>query len=151
MWDGRVAESVELDAPLAEAYAFVSDIRNDPLWWRGVKKVDPVAGEDDVYDEDVSLLCVRQCVRVHVSEAQPPHRAVLTADNGRVAFTATYLFDELSPTRTRYAVDATVSGRGVYRLLGPLFIPLLRVKTRRDLRTLAAHMRAQVNSRTGAA
>jgi hypothetical protein len=81
--------------------------------------------------EQVTRLFGRSFVaRIRMTEDDPPHRAVLTAVRSATPFTASYTFEPVDPVGTRFRMTATVATVGLYKLLGPLFLPLLRRQTR---------------------
>ena len=138
---GRVRAAVVIDRPVAEVFAFVADLRHDPQWFRGVHEVRVVSSMDSgvgtEYEQVTRLFGVSFVARVLMTEYEPPHRAALLALRSGTPFRAVYTFEPLDSGRsTRYTLDADVSGAGLYRLLGPLFLPLLRRATRSRMRGL---------------
>jgi uncharacterized protein YndB with AHSA1/START domain len=135
----QVVTEIVVDRPIGEVFAFVTDPRNDPQWWRGVREVRIVTSGDPVgteYEQVTHLFGQRFVARIGLTEHDPPHRAVLTAVRSAVPFTATYSFEPVDAGRTRFRMTATVAVAGAYRLLGPVFLPLLRHRTRSYFRVL---------------
>jgi uncharacterized protein YndB with AHSA1/START domain len=143
----QVVTEVVVDRPTEEVFAFVTDPRNDPQWWRGVREVrimtsgDPAGTE---YEQVTRLFGRRFVARIRLTEHDPPHRVVLTAVRSAVPFTATYSFEPVGAGRTRFRMTATLAVAGSYRLLGPLFLPLLRLQTRSYFRVLKQVLESRV-------
>jgi carbon monoxide dehydrogenase subunit G len=124
-----VVVAVELDRPIDEVFAFVADLRNDDKWWPGVGRAVRLRGDGGVgteYQQDTRLLGVRFPARMTVTEYVPPVRQVFHTDDSLTPFTAIYEFEELGPARTRFTMTARVDARGPFRVLGPIFAPMLR-------------------------
>jgi hypothetical protein len=138
---GRVVEQVVIERPIETVFAFVADLTHDPQWFRGVREVRVVSTVDSgvgaEYEQVTSLFGRRFVALVRMTEYQPPHRAALVTVRSATPFTAVYTFDPLDGGRaTRYTLDASVTGAGLYRAFGPIFLPLLRRATRSRLRGL---------------
>jgi uncharacterized protein YndB with AHSA1/START domain len=133
----QVVTEVVVDRSIDEVFAFVTDPRNDPRWWRGVREVRIVTRPADPDDpvgteyEQVTQLFGRQFVgRIRLTEHDPPHRATLTSVQSATPFVAIYTFEPMGAERARFRMTATVAVVGPYRLLGPLFLALIRRQTR---------------------
>ncbi|MEN3281489.1 MAG: hypothetical protein V7607_2629 [Solirubrobacteraceae bacterium] len=131
-------EQVVLKTSIERAYAFVADPTNDPSWWRGVKAVRPVEGMERTYDQVTTLLGMRFTARIAVVATDPPNQATLASVDSRVPFVATYLFEDLGDRGTFFTLDGNVAVVGPYRVIAPVFLPVLRRLTRRYLGKLAA-------------
>jgi uncharacterized protein YndB with AHSA1/START domain len=125
----HVVTEIDIARSVDEVFAFVTDPRNDPLWWRGVREVRVLAGSE--YEQVTRLFGRSFVARVKLSECEPPARAVLTAVQSATPFTATYTFESTDSGGTRFRMTATVQIVGWYKAFGPLFLPLLRWQTRR--------------------
>lgn len=146
---GRVTESVDIEHPIAEVFAFVSDLTRDPQWFRGVREVHVVSdvdiGAGAEYEQVTRLFGWAFTARVRMIEYDPPHHAMLVSVRSPTPFRAVYRLEPLRDgTATRYTLDATVTGSGFYRLFGPLFLPLLRRATRSRLGGLKRLLEQQV-------
>ena len=129
-----VVVAVVVDRPIDEVFAFVADLRNDDKWWPGVGKAVRLHGDGGVgteYQQEIRLLGLRFPARMTVTEFVPPHRQVFRTDDSLTPFTAVYEFEALAPDRTRFRMTAQVAARGPFRVLGPLFAPLIRRLARR--------------------
>lgn len=126
--------SVEVDRPIEAVYAYVADLRNDAKWWRGVVVAERLSGDGGPgteYFQDTVLLGVRFPARLKVLEVDPPRRMVYETIESKTPFTAAYDLVALDPDRTRFTMTAEVRAGGPFKLLGPLFAPVLRVLARR--------------------
>jgi uncharacterized protein YndB with AHSA1/START domain len=129
-----VIATVEVDRPIEAVYAYVADLRNDAKWWRGVIVAERLSGDGGPgteYFQDTSLLGVKFPATLRVLEVDPPRRMVYETIESKTPFTATYDLVEAGPGRTRFTMTAQVRAGGPFRLLGPLFAPVLRVLARR--------------------
>ncbi|MBB5870784.1 uncharacterized protein YndB with AHSA1/START domain [Allocatelliglobosispora scoriae] len=129
-----VVVAVEVDRPIDEVFAFVADLRNDDKWWPGVGTAVRLSGDGGVgteYRQDTRLFGIRFPARMTVTEFTPPHRQVFRTDDSLTPFIAVYEFEALAPRLTRFTMTAQVTARGPFRVLGPIFAPLLRRLARR--------------------
>lgn len=129
-----IAASVDVDRPIEAVFAYVADLRNDVQWWRGVISAERLAGDGGPgteYFQDTRLLGLRFPAKLHVLEVQPPQRMVYRATESKTPFTAVYELSALGEARTRFTMTAEVAADGVFRLLGPVFAPVLRLLARR--------------------
>jgi uncharacterized protein YndB with AHSA1/START domain len=133
-----VRVGIDIQRPVDEVFAYVADLTHDPEWFRGVREVRVVSaahpGAGSEYEQVTVLFGRPFTARVRMLEYEPPRRASLCSLESATPFRATYSFEPLaSGGGTRYTLDAEVSGTGLYRLLGPLFLPMLRQATQRRL------------------
>jgi uncharacterized protein YndB with AHSA1/START domain len=119
----EIVREVEIDRPLAEVFAFVSDSRNDPRWCRKVLSVEQVAGDGPglgaryaVVHRPVPLRPARR-MQLSCTAWNPPHRLELREDDGTDIFLVTYELDDMGGcTRVTQRSNATI---GAPRLLHP--------------------------------
>jgi uncharacterized protein YndB with AHSA1/START domain len=133
---GSVRITVDIERPLAEVFAYVTDLRHDVNWFDGIRSVHVVSNVDygvgAVFEQATSMFGWRFTSRLRVTEYEPPTRMVLVADKSMIPFRATYAFERtMHGIGTRFTLDATVHGAGIYRLLGPLFLPMLHAAVTR--------------------
>jgi uncharacterized protein YndB with AHSA1/START domain len=129
-----VVASVEVERPIEAVYAYVADLRNDKFWWRGVVAAERLSGDGGPgteYFQDTKLLGLRFPARLRVLETEPPQRMVYRSIESKTPFTATYDLVALAPQRTRFTMTAEVEAGGPFKVLGPLFAPVLRTLARR--------------------
>jgi len=128
-----VETSVDVERPVGEVFALVSDPRNDVRWWRGVREVrllDGDGGLGTVYEQKGRLLGLPFYNKLTVDEHRPPTRLRLRTIESQTPFEAVYELTPLAEGRTRFAMRAEVAGAGHFRVFGPLLAPLLRAVAR---------------------
>jgi uncharacterized protein YndB with AHSA1/START domain len=136
----QIQRSVEIDRPIEEVFAFVSDPRNDPRWCHKVVSVEQVAGEGPsagarytVVHKPVPGRPARQMAYECLS-LEPPRRLEWREDDGTDVIRVTYeLEDHDGRTRMTQRDDAEL---GAPRLLNPLFKAGIQRDIARQLRTL---------------
>lgn len=129
-----VVASVEVERPVEAVYAYVADLRNDVHWWRGVIIAERLSGDGGPgteYFQDTKLLGLRFPARLQVLSTQAPTRMVYRALESKTPFVATYDLVALDPDRTRFTMTAEVEAGGAFKLLGPVFAPVIRMLARR--------------------
>lgn len=134
-----------MNRPVAQVFAFVSDLRHDPQWWAGVRSAERLRGDGGVgtlYELDTSLLGVRDRIHLEVVAQQPPLHQTVVVRRGRLPYTARYEWAELAPGRTRFRLVAEVVAARPWSWFGPLFSPLLSAVARRHFRRLPAAVEA---------
>jgi hypothetical protein len=140
---GAVRLSVDIERPIWEVFEFVTDLRHDPQWYTGVSNVRVVSdiqrGRGATYDQYNRFFGWRFESRLRVAEHDPPKHMQLCAISSAIPFTAVYSFESVGGRPwpvTRFTLEAIVRAQSVYRLLGPVLMPMLRARTRRGLRQL---------------
>ncbi len=135
----RVEESIEIDRPVVEVYAYVTDPENLPEWSSlaiEVKDTPEALGEGDRFTTVGKILGRRfetPFVRIGI---EPNRRYTDRAAGGPVPDQAwTYTFEE-EPAGTR--LTRTVEGEpgGFFKLADPLIERALKRQVRADLETL---------------
>jgi len=144
---GTVSVDVTINRPRDEVFAFVGDLTHDPLWFRGVRMSrvvsDVPSGLGTEYEQVTRLFGVPFTARVVVTAYDPPRLIALRSIRSATPFEAVYRLDDTVGGGTRYTLDAVVSGAGLYRLFGPLFLPLLRRATAKRLAILKRVLEAR--------
>lgn len=133
--------STVIDRPQADVFGYVTDLRHDVHWYRGIVAVDVLSevdvGVGVVYQQVTSLFGRTFTATMKVTSYDPPRHMTLASIRSLTPFLAHYHF---RPTAvgagTVFTLDAEVTGVGAFRLLGPLFVPLVRRATMRRLRIL---------------
>lgn len=137
---GTVSVGITINRPRDEVFAFVGDLTHDPQWFRGVKTSrvvsDVPSGVGTQYEQVTRLFGVAFTARVVVTAYDPPRSMALRSIRSATPFEAVYRLDEVDGVGTRYTLDAVVSGAGLYRVFGPVFLPLLRRATAKRLAIL---------------
>ncbi len=118
-----------LDRPIGEVFAFVSDTRNEAVWWRGVKRVE-VVEPGRRYVLRARFLLIPADAHVTIVDSQPPQRFTVKA-TGLMTYTCEYIFTD-GGLRLRIDIER------LPQWLAPLFRLVLRHNLRR-LRRILAH------------
>ncbi len=141
----RVVESVTISCSIQDVFDFVSDFQNDKRWWSGVIEARQIsqetAGKGTRYLQVVRLFGQTFEVGVEVTEYSAPHYLAISNQQGMTPFTATYALEPVAEG-TRFTMDAQVSPQGIFKVLQPLFVPLLRYQTRTNFQKLKQVMEA---------
>jgi hypothetical protein len=134
--------AITINRPIAEVWEYVSDIRNDVQWFRGIKAVRPLSaverGAGAVLEIEAHLFGWRFTSQMRVTDFVPPGRmALLSSHSAAIHYSATYRFEPANEgAGTIFMLDAHVIAGSYYRLFGPAFAPLLRVALRRRFAVL---------------
>ncbi|WP_020523784.1 SRPBCC family protein [Catelliglobosispora koreensis] len=139
---GSVIVSVEINQERRKVFAYATDPRNYPHWWKGTRAIrilsgPPWGGVGTVYQADTTLLGVSVLGRIEITEYREGESMTAVTIRSLTPFTARYRFEPIAGgAGTRMTLDAEVTGDGTFRAFGPLFLPLLRAATSRHLGTL---------------
>lgn len=86
---------VRINRPLNEVFDFVTDLRNEPYWWRGIRRADRLRGDGGVgtvYRQEARLLGSRVYVwNAEVTAWERPYRQTLVG-NGPLRYVCRYEF-----------------------------------------------------------
>lgn len=132
----ELISKIDLAVPVERAYDYMTDLRNDPKWYDGVRNVTVVpdsqaAPNQTTYDQRLSMLGIGYTSRIRLTRTEPPRFAELVTLGSAIPFVCTYRFEVLDSSHTRLVVTATATAGGAFRLLGPIFAPMLRRRVRK--------------------
>ncbi len=138
----RVEESVVLERPADEVFAFVTTPENDHLWSstaveRSRESDEPIRVGSRIRAVD-KFLGRRIQSTFEVTEHEPPRRSSIRI-HGPLGASGSYVLDpEDGRTRFRWILDAEAGLGGLYlgRLTDPVVVMIFRRRLRRDLRRL---------------
>jgi hypothetical protein len=128
--------NIVLDRPVFDVWTFVTDLRTEHEWWRGVHRADRLSGDGGIgtrYYLHASLLGVPSDADVFVTAYEPPHRFAIKA-SGRLAYRCDYRMDSV-PEGTRLSLHIDIDR--LPQWLSPLFAMVLNYNLRRLGRILA--------------
>jgi carbon monoxide dehydrogenase subunit G len=118
----QFANTVTIERPLHEVYAFVADLENVPKWNYAIvetrKTSSGPVGVGTTYRQ-VRSLPARSEETLLVTEMEPDRRVAIHGNLGPFVGTLTYEFDDLDG-RTRLTNTADLEGHGLMKLAGPL-------------------------------
>ena len=144
---GQVAVSVVINRPVGWVFEFVTDLRHDIHWYKGVQAVLLLSEVDrrvgTRYEQRTKLFGVSFTATMTITEYDPPHQMTLVSSDSLTPFVAHYRFDPVDSGSTQFTLSAEVSSSGAYRFFGPLFVPLVRAATNRRLRILKRVLEAE--------
>jgi uncharacterized membrane protein len=142
-----VSESVVIERPQGEVFAYVSDSNNLPEWSeviRGVRKeAQGPPKEGDRFTVDVGFLGRRYEQSFEVSSYEPPRRYVDRNLGGPFHDEHTYTFEEEPGGGTRLTVAMEAHPGGFFRISGPLLERAIRRQFRKELQTLKGVLEAR--------
>jgi hypothetical protein len=125
---------------LTEVFDYMADMRHEPEWWSGVKRVDRLEGDGGLgtrYYLRAQVLGFPADADIEVTEFERPQRFVIVA-TGRFSYTCAYLFEPVAGgTRLRFLIDL----RGMPGWLG-------RALMRYYMRRLAGILAVRLGVRT---
>jgi uncharacterized protein YndB with AHSA1/START domain len=97
--------------PVAEVYAYLTDLRNEPQWWRGVRKAERLAGDGGAgtrYWLTARLLGLPASTEIEVTEADPPRLFTIVA-KAWPPYQCRYLFEPVpAGTMVRLVADLRI-------------------------------------------
>ncbi|MEU8005008.1 SRPBCC family protein [Catellatospora sp. NPDC049111] len=136
----RIAVEIVVDRPVAQVFAYLSDVRNDQQWWSGIHSSRRIGdgGVGTFYELDATLLRVRHQTRIEVTAQDPPYRQTITVRSGPLPYVAHYEWSPLTPDRTRFNLVAEIAAARPWARFGPLLNPLLSLLARRYFRRVPA-------------
>ena len=128
-----VTHSIFIDRPPAEVFAFVTDFRNDNLWWKSVihtEKVTPgdiAVGTQFIQDSKVLFVVIKG--HLEVLEWNPPRLVRYRNESSNLLYDLLYQFDA-EGSGTRFTLEASLEMKGALRLLKPITMQTLHGKLR---------------------
>jgi uncharacterized protein YndB with AHSA1/START domain len=135
----RVQQSVCIERPIAEVYAFATDLPLVPRWNRGLERVtltsDLPVQVGATFCEVARVFGRRIAMTCEVTEIEPRKLFRYRSLAGPYPVTMTWTFEPVAEgTRFRYASDANPGG--VYKWLQPFLVRLLQRRLDSALRNL---------------
>jgi hypothetical protein len=136
----EVGGKVRINRALDEVFDFVSDLRNEPSWWRGVKLCERVRGEGNVgtvYRQEARLLGSKVYVwNVEVTAWRRPYLQTIVG-TGPLSYTCDYRFSDGTWLHLRAEAEPAPPWSRWGRALKPLLDMVMRQNLRRLGRVLA--------------
>ncbi len=134
-----VSESVVIERPREEVFAYLTDLQNFPEWGEVIRELrketegPPRVGER--YTVDIAFLGRRWEQAFEVTAYEPPQRYADRNTGGPFHDEHTYTFDEVAG-RTRLTVTMDMQPGGFFRITGPLLEKAVRRQVGKELGTL---------------
>lgn len=141
----RVKESIFIESPVAEVFAFAGAYENDPRWRAGVVEMrqDP-PGKPRVGTTTREVMRVfgrRQVTVAKVVEYDPDVKTAFESVEGPIPVRGYRAF-EASEQGTRFTYELSAELSPLYRLLSPILVPGLRRQVSGDLQKLKTLLEA---------
>jgi hypothetical protein len=135
----EVGGKVRINRPLDEVFDFVSDLRNEPYWWRGIQVSELVRGDGkvgSVYRQEARLLGSRVYVwNAEVTVWERPNLQTIVG-TGPLRYTCDYRFSVGTWLHLRAEADPAPPWSHWGRSLKPLLDMVVRQNLRRLGRVL---------------
>jgi carbon monoxide dehydrogenase subunit G len=102
-------------APLAEVFAYISDVRNDKIWQSSIKDIEltspQTSGNGTTYRISYGFLGRKMDFHARVTEADPAGIFKFQTESGPISYWGRYTMrDESGGTSVKWGFDAEVSG-----------------------------------------
>lgn len=121
--------SATIARPAGEIFEFVSDVRNDPRWHTDILEVQPPeegpVGAGTTFAVKFKPFMGHSAGTVTVSEFEPPRRAVLRGQMGKMTATVT-LSVEPQGDGSRFTRRVEMEPPGMMRLMAPIMKGMFR-------------------------
>ena len=138
----EVRESITVDRPIAEVFAFWSDHANNPQWQKGQRSCTwtsaPPMGVGSTYDQEASFLGRPIISSFECVEFEPQQRIRMKTTKSNLPLDITREVSVASDGRTR--LDATIRGepQGLMRIFNPMTQRMVAASVRKDYARLEA-------------
>jgi uncharacterized protein YndB with AHSA1/START domain len=136
----RFQQSVVINRPVEQVFAFVSDLENDPQWTPGatMRRTSPgPVGVGTTFQQHDRFLGRRMDLSLEVTDYEPPHKIGLKTTSGPLSFGGTRMFEPVDDAATRVTFVGDGHAPGVLKLAEPL----LAVVGERRLRTQLSNLK----------
>jgi quercetin dioxygenase-like cupin family protein/carbon monoxide dehydrogenase subunit G len=145
----RIEQSVAIECPLEEVFAFVADPRNDTRWIPAVEEVHKTSegplGAGTTFEAVFRLLGRRFVASFEIAEYEPNRKVVLKPPtSGPVQLTGTRSVEAV-PGGTRLTITVEGQTGGFFRVAEPIFARLAR----RQLKARLADLNGLLESTLG--
>ncbi len=122
-------ESVVINRPLEEVFAFVSNLENDPPWNSATEMrqtSDGPIGIGTTFRQRDRFLGRRVDLRLEVVGYEMNHSITLKSDSGLLSLEGTRIVEPLADTATRVTFVGRGHARGVLKFVEPLLAAMPR-------------------------
>ena len=125
----RFEHSVEIQRPIEDVWAYVSDVANNPVWQGPIQEVRHPAGAPlEVGSEIVevaSFLGKRFEITLVLTQHDPMKGSAVRSSSGPVDLEGTYSFEQVEGG-TRFTAKGEVEAHGFFRVAEPVFARIAR-------------------------
>lgn len=142
----RFGNSVLIERPIEEVWAYVDDMRNNPRWQGPIIDVttgaEPPLRVGTSVVEVVSFLGKRFELTLVVTERDPMKRSSVRTVSGPVRLDGSYAFEPVDGG-TRFTTEAEVEAHGFFKVAEPAFARIARREWESSCATLKELLEAQ--------
>jgi len=142
-----MTQSVTVNRPVAEVWDFISNFENTTRWSRGVLEArqtsDGPLGVGSTLQTVVKAFGRRRTADYLVTEYQPNHAFAFKVTSGPMSSRARYSL-EPAGAGTRLTASGEVEAAGLYKLLAPILVRIVKRHSEDDLANLKRILEASV-------
>jgi carbon monoxide dehydrogenase subunit G len=142
-----ITQSVTVDRPVAAVWEFLSDFENTTRWSRGVLEArqtsDGPLGVGSTLQTVVTAFGRRRTADYLVTEYEPNHAFGFEVTSGPMTTRARYAVEPVG-AGTRLTASGQAAATGVYKLLTPLLVRIVKRHSEDDLANLKRILEAPV-------
>jgi carbon monoxide dehydrogenase subunit G len=142
-----ITQSVTVDRPVAEVWDFLSNFENTTRWSRGVLEArqtsDGPLGVGSTLQTVVKAFGRRRTADYLVTEYEPNHAFAFEVTSGPMTSRVRYSVEPAGAS-TRLTASGEAEAAGLYRLLAPLLVRIVKRHSEDDLANLKRILEASV-------
>ena len=131
----RYEQTIEIERPPEDVFAFLADLDNLPRWQPSVASVEGELGMGGAFTEVREFLGKRVRSRLEVVAFDPPRELTLRVVEGPVPLTVRHVLDAAADG-TRLTLSGVGEPGGLFRLAAPLAERAAKRQAGEDLRRL---------------
>jgi carbon monoxide dehydrogenase subunit G len=147
-----ITQSVTVDRPVAEVWNFISNFENATRWSRGVLEAkqtsDGPLGVGSTLQTVVQAFGRRRTADYLVTEYEPNHAFAFEVTSGPMTSRARYSV-EPAGAGTRLTASGEAGATGLYKLLAPILVSILKRHSQDDLANLKRILETSVAATDG--
>jgi uncharacterized protein YndB with AHSA1/START domain len=142
----RFKQSVVINRPVDQVFAYVSDLENDPPWTGAAElrrtSQGPI-GVGTTYQQRDRILGRPLDLALEVVGYQPNHKITLKTTSGLLSFAGSRIFEPVGDAATRVTFTGGGRAHGVFKLAEPLLVAAGQRRLRTQFRNLKDLLEAQ--------
>lgn len=129
--------SITIDRPVEDVFAFVADGMNGPLWRPAIIDIAPMPGKTNAYKQGLKGPGGRIDGDYEITESKPNELIKFQVTAGPARPNGTYQFEALGLSSTRLTFILDFEPKGLARLMDPMITASMRaeVATLANLKT----------------
>jgi carbon monoxide dehydrogenase subunit G len=142
-----ITQSVTVDRPVAEVWAFIGNFENTTRWSRGVLEArqtsDGPLGIGSTLQAVVKAFGRRRTADYLVTEYEPNHAFAFEVTSGPMTSRARYSVEPVG-AGTRLSASGELEASGLYKLLAPILLRTVKRHSQDDLANVKRILEASV-------